>query len=69
MLKDIFTDHHGRLSFTRVIGFFVITNIMLVWTVKSIFVSDWLAMDASTVGIILTVVAGKVWQKKHEKNE
>lgn len=69
ILREIFADSTGSLSSTRIMGFMVLTNIMLVWTWKSYTAESWVSMDWSTWAIITTMISGKVIQKRYEHDK
>lgn len=66
MIRKLFSENTD-ISMMRVMMFFVIVDIMLVWTITCIKSGSFLEMSPDTVAIIGTMVAGKVAQKFGEK--
>jgi positive regulator of sigma E activity len=67
-VKALFADAQGRPSAMRLAAYLTVTNIMIVWTYKSIRSDeDWVSMGADTIGLIVGILLAKAYQRKHEK--
>jgi uncharacterized membrane protein len=71
-------DMHAQESTTswmRWMGTLILTNIMLMWTLTCLFDADWKfnlsleEMPLGLLGIVTTVIGGKVLQSMTEKNK
>jgi hypothetical protein len=66
VLKSFFCDHDGCPSMMRLAAFLIVSNIMLCWTYVTIRNGRWVPMGPDTIGMIVTVLGAKAWQKRIE---
>ena len=67
VLREIFSDDSGHLSFMRVMNCFVIATIVTVWAQHCVRTVQWTPLDAGSVAAILGLSAAKAWQKGKEE--
>ena len=66
-LTDMLGEN-GKVSTTRVLTFFVVIDIMTVWTIMCIQKGEFVEFPTELIGLIGTFLTAKVFQKFGEKN-
>lgn len=64
--KAFHEPHGGGPSAMRLAAFFVVGNVMLVWSYICITSGKWTSMGWDMIVMVLSVLGVKAWQRKHE---
>jgi len=59
----------GQISLMRVLTFFVVGNIMIVWTIECIKISKIADIPSGVVAIFIAMVGGKALQRFGENGD
>lgn len=65
-IKDILSESNGNPSTMRMTTFLGSLIVLGTWSYSCVVTKQWIPMDTGTIGILATLVAGKVWQKGKE---
>ena len=66
-IRKMLSDANDNPSSIRVLTFYVVVNIMVVWTIANLRAEKWVPMDYETIIFLGTLLGAKVIQKGLEK--